>query len=260
MPMWAATSRRSRRMSTGFVERVLVTDNERVRAGQVLIQLDPRDYQTALENAQAVRNARAAASDSLRAQYTLQQSTIRQQEADIVAKEAQATFASQEAVRAHVLAQQSFGSRQTEDRNVALEQEAQAAVTVAQAALEAANQQLNVLDAADRRKPTPAVAQAESRYAHRASSTSAIPRSALRSTAMSAIGRRRSAPMSPRGAYLMSVIPAHGLWVDANFKEDQLARMRPGQPATRRRPMCCRARCSTATSRASRRGPARCSA
>ena len=30
----------------------------------------------------------------------------------------------------------------------------------------------------------------------------------------------------------MSVIPAHGLWVDANFKEDQLADMRPGQPAT----------------------------
>jgi membrane fusion protein (multidrug efflux system) len=34
------------------------------------------------------------------------------------------------------------------------------------------------------------------------------------------------------GAYLLSVIPAHGLWVDANFKEDQLARMKPGQAAT----------------------------
>ncbi len=131
----------------GFIQRVLVTDNERVHAGQVLIELDPRDYQSALENAQAVLKARAAAADSLRAQYTLQQSTIRQQEADIIAKKAQATFASQEATRAHVLAQQSFGSRQTEDHNVALEQEAQAAVTVAQAALEAANQQLKVLDA-----------------------------------------------------------------------------------------------------------------
>ena len=38
--------------------------------------------------------------------------------------------------------------------------------------------------------------------------------------------------MSRSGAYLLSVIPAHGLWVDANFKEDQLAQMRPGQPAT----------------------------
>jgi membrane fusion protein (multidrug efflux system) len=34
------------------------------------------------------------------------------------------------------------------------------------------------------------------------------------------------------GAYLMSIIPAHGLWVDANFKEDQLARMKPGQSVT----------------------------
>ena len=34
-----------------------------------------------------------------------------------------------------------------------------------------------------------------------------------------------------RDAYLISVIPAEGLWVDANFKEDQLAHMRPGQSA-----------------------------
>jgi membrane fusion protein (multidrug efflux system) len=33
------------------------------------------------------------------------------------------------------------------------------------------------------------------------------------------------------GAYLLTIVPAHGLWVDANFKEDQLARMKPGQPA-----------------------------
>ena len=35
-----------------------------------------------------------------------------------------------------------------------------------------------------------------------------------------------------QGSYLISVIPAAGLWVDANFKEDQLAAMRPGQAAT----------------------------
>jgi len=31
------------------------------------------------------------------------------------------------------------------------------------------------------------------------------------------------------GSQLLSVVPAHGLWVDANFKEDQLARMTAGQ-------------------------------
>ena len=34
------------------------------------------------------------------------------------------------------------------------------------------------------------------------------------------------------GTYLVSVVPSAGLWVDANFKEDQLARMVAGQPAT----------------------------
>ena len=35
-----------------------------------------------------------------------------------------------------------------------------------------------------------------------------------------------------QGAHLLTVVPVHGLWVDANFKEDQLARMAPGQSAT----------------------------
>ncbi|MBV9237797.1 MAG: HlyD family secretion protein [Xanthobacteraceae bacterium] len=211
----------------GFIERVLVTDNERVHAGQVLIELDPRDYQSALENTQAVLKARAAAADSLRAQYTLQQSTIRQQEADIIAKKAQATFASQEAARAHVLAQQSFGSRQTEDHNVALEQEAQAAVTVAQAALEAANQQLKVLDAQIAQADA-AVAQAKADV-HTAELN--LSYTEIKSPIDGYVGNRAGqiGAYVTHGTYLISVTPADGLWVDANFKEDQLARMVPGQ-------------------------------
>ncbi len=67
------------------------------------------------------------------------------------------------------------------------------------------------------------------------SSTSATPKSARRSTAMSATAPRRSAPMSTAGAYLLSVSPSQGLWVDANFKEDQLARMTPGDAGVGRR-------------------------
>src|SRR5690242_3173497 len=69
-----------------FIEKVLVSDNERVDAGQVLIQLDRRDYQTALEHAEAALQARLASAESLRAQYALQQSTIREQEADLTSK------------------------------------------------------------------------------------------------------------------------------------------------------------------------------
>ena len=49
-----------------------------------------------------------------------------------------------------------------------------------------------------------------------------------RSTASSATAARGPAPMRPSAPSCMSLVPAHGLWVDANFKENQIARMRPG--------------------------------
>ncbi len=64
------------------------------------------------------------------------------------------------------------------------------------------------------------------------SSTSAIPSCARRSTAPSATAAPGPAPLPPAGAQLMSLVPARGLWVDANFKESQLARHAP-RPAGR---------------------------
>ena len=48
------------------------------------------------------------------------------------------------------------------------------------------------------------------------------------------------------GTALLSIVPAHGLWVDANFKEDQLAHMRPGAKGDALSPTCCRATASRA--------------
>ena len=50
---WTGTSRRSPRKSRGRVAEVLVNDNEAVKAGQVLVKIDPRDYQAALDHAEA---------------------------------------------------------------------------------------------------------------------------------------------------------------------------------------------------------------
>src|SRR4029077_1728508 len=111
------------------------------------VQLDQRDYRTALDHAQAALKARLAAAESLRAQYGLQQSMIRQHEADLSAKKAHATFTAQDDVRYRALAQTSYGSRQNEERASSLQQEAQSVVAAAQAGLDAAHQQLKVLEA-----------------------------------------------------------------------------------------------------------------
>src|SRR5580692_3162563 len=73
---------------SGFIAQILVTDNQYVRAGQVLIHLDARDFQAAFDHAQAVADQRQAALAGLEAKYVLQQSMIRQAEADLNAKAA----------------------------------------------------------------------------------------------------------------------------------------------------------------------------
>ena len=213
-----------------FIDRVLVADNERVRAGQVLIQLDQRDYRAALDHAQAALQARLAAAESLRARYALQQSTIRQQEADLAAKKVRAAFAGEDASRYHILAQTSYGSRQNEQRTSALELEAQSAVASAQAGLEAARQQLKVLDA-ETAEADAAVAQAQSDLR---TAQLNLGYTQVRSPIDGYVGNRAAqvGAYATKGTYLISVTPAEGLWVDANFKEDQLSRMVPGQSAS----------------------------
>ncbi len=214
----------------GFVQRVLIEDNQRVQAGQVLVRLDPRDFQAALAHAEAFLTARIAALDSLRAQYTRQQAVIRQQAADVAAKTAQAVFAGQDADRYRSLALTAAGSRQDAQKGAALDQEARSAVTAASAGLEAAQQQLKVLEA-DIAEAAAAAAQAR---ADVETARLNLGYTEIRSPIDGFVGNRAAqvGAYVTAGAYLVSVIPSAGLWVDANFKEDQLAHMVPGQAAT----------------------------
>ena len=214
---------------SGFVEQVLVADNERVRAGQVLIRLDARDFRAAFDHAAAVVAARLAALESLRAQSVMQQSTIRQQEADLTAKSAQARFAGIDAVRYRALAQTSAGSRQEAERTDALDTQARSAVLAAAAGLEAARQKLKVLDAQ--------IAEAEAAAAQARSELETaqlnLGYTEIHSPIDGYVGNRAAqvGAYVTQGTYLISVVPSAGLWVDANFKEDQLGRMTAGQSA-----------------------------
>jgi len=215
---------------SGFVAQVLAADNERVHTGQVLVRLDPRDFQTALDHAAAVVDARTTEVEGLRARYTLQQSTIRQYEADRAAKAARASFTAQDAERYRNLAQTNAVSRQEAQQSSTLDQEARAAVSSSGAALEAARQQLKVLEAQI------AAARAAEAQARSDLQTAQLDLgyTEIRSPIDGYVSNRAAqvGAYVKQGAYLVSVIPAAGLWVDANFKEDQLARIRPGQMAT----------------------------
>jgi membrane fusion protein (multidrug efflux system) len=241
----------------GFVAEIPISDNRHVGAGQLLIRLDDRDYRAALDHAQAIADQRQAALTGLEAKYALQQSIIRQAEADLKAKAAHARWTGEDAVRYRDLAATTFGTRQNAERASAADEEARSSTEAAEAGLAAARQQVSVLDGqiAEARA---AVAQAK---ADLETARLNLGYTEIRSPIDGYIGNRAAqvGAYVASGAYLLSVIPAQGLWVDANFKEDQLAHMRPGQPATVVADVL-PGKSFMAMSRVWRRGPGRCSA
>jgi membrane fusion protein, multidrug efflux system len=215
---------------SGFIAQVAVADNQEVKAGQLLIRLDDRDTRAALAHAQAVLAQRQATLGSLQAQYVLQQSTIEQASADVDAKSAQAEFARLDAERYRTLARTNDASQQQAQKTDAADRAARGALTAAQAALAAAKQQLRVLSA-QIEEASAAVAQAK---ADLETAQLNLGYTEIRSPIDGFIGNRAAqvGAYAAQGTYLLSVAPAHGLWIDANFKEDQLARMAPGQPVS----------------------------
>jgi membrane fusion protein, multidrug efflux system len=214
----------------GFVQQILVADNQRVHAGQVLARLDPKDFQAALSHAEAVLKARMAGLGNLHAKRVLQSSIIAGAEADVAARQAQAEFADADAKRYQALAVTAAGSRQNAEKSLADERATQAAVRAAHAALDAATQQVAVLDTE--------IAAAEADVVQAAADLRTAQLNVGYTEILAPIDGYIGNRYAQVGAYvasgtnLLSVVPASGLWVDANFKEDQLAAMKPGDVAT----------------------------
>ena len=212
---------------SGHVEQVLVTDNQPVTAGQLLVRLDDRTFRTALERAESAVRQQQASLDNLHAQSTMQTSLVEQARADLEAKKAAADFADVDAVRYKSLASQSTGTEQNAQKAVLVDNQAKAAVSASQAGLAAARQEIQVLNTQ--------IAQAESALEGvRLDAETArlnLTYTEIRSPLDGYVGNRAAkiGAYASDGGYLLSVIPTTGLWIDANFKEDQVGIIRPGQ-------------------------------
>jgi membrane fusion protein (multidrug efflux system) len=213
----------------GFVATVAVTDNQFVHAGDVLVRLDDRDYQAALAGAEASVAQQRAMLDNLEAQVGVQHQTIAQADANLRAADARASFASADARRYGALALTAAGSVQQAQRSGAADTEAASAAAQARASLAAAVGQLKVLSA----QIEAARASVSAAEAALSSAQLNLGYTVIRSPIDGYVGDRAAqvGGYVAVGGTLLSVVPAHGLWVDANFKEDQLARMRAGETA-----------------------------
>jgi len=213
----------------GFVARILVADNQLVHAGQTVIALDPADYAARLARAQAIVRNRDAALATLAARLAMQRTVIRQAAATLAARDAAAAFATEDAARYRTLARTAAGTVQAAQRALAENRQADAVVRAASAALEAARRQLVVLTA-EATEAHAALAQAQ---ADLVTARLDLGYTRIVAPVTGYVGDRAAevGAYVTAGTALLSIVPARGLWVDANFKEDELAAMHPGQPA-----------------------------
>jgi membrane fusion protein (multidrug efflux system) len=213
----------------GFIAEVAVTDNQAVHAGDLLVRIDDRDYRAALARAVAAVAGQQATLANLEATYRLQQAIIAQAQAGIAAADAEILRARYDQERYRQLSATAAASVQSFQKADADYKQAIASGERARAAFEAAQRQLDVIDT-QKQQTNAALAAA---VADRDTAQLNLGYTELRAPIDGTIGNRsaRAGAFATVGTQLLALVPARGLWVDANFKENQLARMHPGLPA-----------------------------
>ena len=212
---------------SGYLHEVLVGDNQRVRAGQVLARIDARDFRVALDQAKADVAAARAAITSKQAQLGVQQTVIDAANATVEVDQATAKFAAQENKRYTDLATTGYGSVQNAQQAQSRIAGAQAAIARDTANLASAVKQVDLLKAE--------IVQANATLA-RAEAVQSQAELNLEYTSIVAlidgvVGNRtlRTGQFVQAGTQLMSVVPVSGVYVVANYKETQLTDVREGQ-------------------------------
>ena len=214
---------------SGSIVGVPVTDNQLVNPGTVLVQLDQRDFAVALAQANAEADQRQANIANIGAQLDEQQAKINQAQTQVSQAKAALTFAQEENARAQDLQRRGAGTEQRAQQTSSELRQRQAEMSAAQANLVAEQKQVAVL------KAQQDVASAELEQAEAAVEQAQVN---LSRTAVNASIEGYVANLSAaKGTYaqvgqaLMMLVP-RDVWVKANFKETQLAQMRPGQPVS----------------------------
>ena len=211
----------------GFIDEVLVQDNQSVKAGQLLARIDPKDYQADVQAAKAgVATAQAQQANAL-AMLERQRSLIEQAKATVDADYAQVEFAEHELQRYQHLAGQGAGTLQNSQQAKNRSQTARAALAQHKAALEAARQQTQVLAA----QSNAAQASVQHAQALLARAELDLSHTQLLAPFDGVVGRRsvRLGAYVKPGDPVLAVVPLAQAYVVANFLEHQLTHMAPGQ-------------------------------
>ncbi|MGE5475763.1 MAG: HlyD family secretion protein [Bacteroidales bacterium] len=214
---------------SGHVVQVAVGDNQPVRAGDVLVRIDDRDFRAKVAEARALMAARKAALDQLDDRVGVQQATMAQAGAGIASAQADLVRSRADLERTQRLVRDDYVSRQRFDTQTAEAAKAEASLRGSSAQALAAKRQIAVLES----ERDISRAQLEQAEAQLALAEADLDATVIRAPVDGVIGNRvvREGMYARTGQHLLSVVPLATVWVDANFKETQIGRMHPGATA-----------------------------
>jgi membrane fusion protein, multidrug efflux system len=211
----------------GQVVSVDVDDNQEVRAGQVLATLDPRDFQTSVEQAEAQLARDQAEVRNSAALIDRQPSEISQNSAQTDAVRAQLTLAEADARRYANLAASGAGPMEKAQQADSTLRQEQAQLAAAVAALQASQHQLDVLEA--QRASAEATVLADQAALKQAKLNLSYTR--ILAPVHGLVGEKsvQVGNYVTPGAALMVVVPLDDVYIEANYRELALRHMLPGQ-------------------------------
>lgn len=212
----------------GYVAEVPVAENQRVEADATLVRLEDGDFRLALEAAEARIAAQRATIARLAREVEAAAAAVEQAQAALAAAEARRARAAADLERARALAARDFASRQQLDAARAEHAAAVAAVREAEAAGRAARAHVDTVRAAK----AEAEAALRELAARRDRAARDLEATVLRAPFAGVVGNLSVAVgdyVAP-GRRLLALVPLDRVYVEANFKETQIARLAPGTP------------------------------
>jgi len=215
---------------SGYVASIPLDDNAQVHAGDVIATVDDGDYRLAADAAREKVATQQAAVDRFDKQILAHQSNIDQAKAQLLSVRAADKKNQLEFERQQALAARAFASHQALEQAEANRDQGTAAVQSAQSALDAASANLEVLRA-QRREATRTLDELKTALAKAERDLSFT---VIRAPVDGVFANRavQTGDFVQTGQRLGSLVPLEEVYVDANFKETQLAKLRPGQPVS----------------------------
>jgi membrane fusion protein (multidrug efflux system) len=213
---------------TGHINALAIPDNSKVHAGDVIVRIDDGDYKIAVESVRARIGTQQATIERIGQQIAAQTSAVDQARAQLESAKAGVVRAEADFDRQRALNDRGYASKAVLEGSVATRDQAAASVQSAQAAFNSAMAGVEVVKAQQ--------AEAQQQLVELRAQLAKVERDLEFTSVRAPVDGYFSNRMVNAGDYVQpgqrlgNIVPLEAIYIDANFKETQLERIKPGQP------------------------------